>query len=324
MSQARPKPSLPRRIVAGGAWATAALVGRSRPSPSGCWQPPRGRAYVLERVVRRRRAGAWAAWKAASRGRCPWMRSRCMPKLHVRARHLAVDWSPHALLAGEVRVDRLHAALLEIATAPSGEPAREPSTLKPPLRIRVDAAAAERVSVAKLGSESTPWSCATSRFASCRQGSVDRGWGRGPRRPSAARGRRNARSDAPFALDAKGVLEGARGGRDLPRRADREAARSAAIDTALAGSGLHRIGPRPPRALRQRAPARAGGEAPGGGSRRFAAAPHTKLRFDAKLAPREGAVLAGPVSIVNAGRPARPGTPAGRVGSREVAIGKDA
>ena len=30
----------------------------------------------------------------------------------------------------------------------------------------------------------------------------------------------------------------------------------------------------------------------------FAAMPHTKLSIDAKLAPREGAVLAGPVSVV--------------------------
>jgi len=57
------------------------------------------------------------------------------PKLRVRARHLTVDWS-RIPPCGRGSHREAARGLLEIATAPSGEPARVPSTLKPPLRIR--------------------------------------------------------------------------------------------------------------------------------------------------------------------------------------------
>ena len=302
MSEARPRPSLLRRILAGGAWATAALVVAVAAALFWLLASASGAAFVLERVV------------AAAGGSVGGVEGRLAgplsvdaleistPKLRVRARQLTVDWSPHALLAGEVRVERLHAALLEIATAPSGEPAREPSTLKPPLRIRVDAATAERVSLSKLGLEKD---AVELRDVSLRLAADKAAWILGGAEAATPIGRAKLAgtlaSDSPFALDVKGVLEGTRG--DATYRAAVTATGTlAAIDAALTGSGgaltgsararLEPFAGAPLRALEAKLQ--------GVDLAAFAAVPHTKLSIDAKLAPGAGAVLAGPVSIANA------------------------
>jgi translocation and assembly module TamB len=302
MSEARPKPSLLRRIVAGGAWAAAVLVVAVAAFAFWLLATASGAAFVLERVT------------TVAGGSVGGVEGRLLgplsvdalevatPKLRVRARRLTLDWSPHALLAGEVRVDRLHAAFLEIATAPSGEPAREPSTLKPPLRIRVDAATAERVSVATLGLEKD---AVELRDVSLRLAADKAAWILGGAEAATPIGRAklagSLASDAPFALDAKGVLEGARGEATY-RAAVTAAGTLAAIDAALTGSGGELTG-----SARARlepfagAPLRAlEAKLQGLDLAAFAAVPHTKLSIDAKLAPGEGAVLAGPVSIANA------------------------
>jgi translocation and assembly module TamB len=297
----RARPSLLRRIVAGGAWATIGLVAATAAVAYWLLATSSGATFVLERAV------------AVTGGSVSGVEGRlagpisvdaleiATGKVRVRARRLALDWSPLALLGSELRIERLHAASLEIVTAPSTEPAREPSTLVPALRIRVEGAGADRVSVAALGSEKD---AVELRDVSLRLAGDPAAWILGGAEATTPIGRAKLAgtfaSRAPFALDAKGSLEGTRG--EAAYLATLAATGTlAAIDAtlsgaegALTGSARARVEPFaavPLRALEAKLQ--------GVDLAAFGPVSHTKLTIDARLAPGEGAVLAGPVVLVN-------------------------
>ncbi|MBK7659581.1 MAG: hypothetical protein IPJ28_10695 [Betaproteobacteria bacterium] len=72
-------------------------------------------------------------------------------KTRVRAKRVSLDWSPIRLLQGELHVVRFHAALLEIESEASAEPAKEPLSLAPPLTVHVAQAGLDRLVIARRG-----------------------------------------------------------------------------------------------------------------------------------------------------------------------------
>lgn len=224
-------------------------------------------------------------------------------KVRLRATQVALDWSPGRLLGSELHIGRVHTASLEIATPATAEPAREPASLVLPLRLRIDRGEVDRVRAGRIGEEKD---FVEFRDLSLKLAADHSAWtlhgvaATTPIGRATIRGTIGAR--APFALDLKGELAGTRNGADY--RATLAAAGTLAkIDAALearegglSGSASAKLEPFSAVPLRQLAAKLAGLDLSA-----FAAAPRTSLAVDVDLAPREGALLAGPVRIANAG-----------------------
>lgn len=224
------------------------------------------------------------------------------PGLRVRARRATLDWSPLRLLVGEVRVDRLHAAEVEIATAPATGAARVPATLVPAIRLFVARAGVDRLRVGALGDEAGGVEL---REVTLGLAGDRAAWILGDALALTPFGRVKLSgtlgAQAPFPLDAKGELSGTRNGADW--RASVEAkgplarfeARLAAREGGLAGTGSASLEPFSATPLRRLVVDLEGVDL---GS--FMAAPRTNLAVKADLSPAGAALLAGPASVVNA------------------------
>ena len=181
------------------------------------------------------------------------------PAFRLRAKQVALDWSPWRLLGSEVRIERLHAASLEIATAPSKEPAREPASLaaavpaargarrrRPPARGHARRGRGRGRVAGSVAAAAPPTSAA---------------WILGGAEASTPIGRAKLAGTlgarAPFPLDAQGRARGHAQRRRVPRHGDgvrpaREVRRGARRQR---GRAL-RQGERDARAVRRRAPAK--------------------------------------------------------------------
>jgi translocation and assembly module TamB len=223
-------------------------------------------------------------------------------KFRLRAKGVALDWSPGRLLGNELHIERVHAASLEIATPASAEPAREPLTLALPLHLRIDRGEVDRVRVGRIGAESEFLELrelAASLAVDHAAWTLHSATAHTPVGRASLAGTIGAR--APFALDLRGDLAGVRNGADYRARLTaagtlaRIDARLEASEGGLSGSASAKLEPFSAVPLRQLAAKLAGLDIAA-----FAAAPHTNLSVDVDLAPREGALLAGPVRIANA------------------------
>jgi translocation and assembly module TamB len=301
MSEPR-KPSLLRRVLAGGAWTTAVLVAVLAVALAWLLATASGARFVLERAVAIAGGSVGAVEGRLAGPLAVESLEVATPGMRVGAKRLSLDWSPLRLLGGELRVERLHAASLEIASAASTEPAREPATLAPPLKIHVDRAGVDRLAIATLGREKDALEL---RDVSLRVAGDAAAWIVGAAEATTPVGRAKLAgtlgAHAPFALDAKGGLEGRRG--EAAYRASVEArGKLAAIEATLSGSegGLTgtaraRIEPFAAAPLRSLE-----GRLENVDLAAFAALPRTRLAVDASLAAKDGAMLAGTMAMVNA------------------------
>ncbi len=165
MSETR-KRSAVRRWLFGSAWATVALTAIAAAAAFWLLATQSGARFALERATAL--AGASVA---TVEGRLVGPLAvgsveLVTPDMRLRAASISLDWSPLRLLDGEVRVKRLHVAAVEIATAASDEPPREPATLALPFRLFVEQAGVDRLHVRTIGDKVKAWNCAKSR-SSC-------------------------------------------------------------------------------------------------------------------------------------------------------------
>ena len=223
-------------------------------------------------------------------------------KTRVRAKRVSLDWSPLRLLQGELHVLRFHAALLEIESEASAEPAKEPFSLAPPLAVHVAQAGLDRLVIARRG-EPEPVEL---RDLSVKLRGDLAAWIVGDARASTpfglARVSGTIGARRPFDLDAKGALEGSRGERKYSLQLGAKGPLSAieaaftGAEGGLEGGGKARIAPfdasTPLRALSVKLA--------GLDLSAFTSAPQTKLAVEAELAPSGELLLAGPVKIANA------------------------
>lgn len=224
------------------------------------------------------------------------------PTLRVRATRVSLDWSPLALLAGEVRVTRLHAASLEIGTAPSNEPAKPPRSLAIPVKLLVQQAGVDRLHVGTLGGKEGG---TVLRDVSLRLAGGPAAWvvaeGRAVTPVGEAKLGGTLGAHAPFALDAQGEIAGRR--ESSAYRATLAAKGPLATfevalegrDGGISGTGTATVEPFTAAPLR-----RLVAKLEGVDLAAFAAAPVTRLAIEADLAPAGAAFLAGPVRIANA------------------------
>ncbi|MDH5263204.1 MAG: translocation/assembly module TamB domain-containing protein [Betaproteobacteria bacterium] len=297
------KPSRFRRWLVGGAWASSVLALLLGGVAFWLLATSQGAQFVLGRAL------------ALAGGSIGTVEGRLVgplavdsievvtPTLRLRAKQVALDWSPTRLLGGEVRIERLHAASLEIATLASKEPAREPATLVPPVRLHVGRAGVDRLLVGTLAEDGKGTEL---RDVSFRLAASHAAWILGEAGASTPFGRAKLAGTvgaaAPFPIELKGELLGTRG--DRAYRAMLAAAGTLAkIDASLdaregglSGNANARIEPFSAVPLRSLAAKLAGLDLSA-----FAAVPGTDLAVEADLAPRDGALLAGPVKIANAG-----------------------
>jgi translocation and assembly module TamB len=219
----------------------------------------------------------------------------------MKATRLALDWSPLRLLAGELRVNTLHADLLEVESEPSSGPAREPRTLVPPVDVFVAQAGLDRLVLATRG-EPKPLEL---RDLSLKLSGDRAAWIVGEARATTPVGRASASGSVgvlrPFALAMKGALEGVRGERPYGVTLEAQGP-LAGVDLAfsgeeggLEGGGRARLAPFERTPLRSLAVKLSGLDLSA-----FAAAPRTKLSIEAELAPAGDLLLAGPLRIANA------------------------
>ena len=298
----RRKSSPIRRLLFGSAWATAAMTALLAAAALWLLATQSGARFALERA---------AALVNASVGP---VEGRLVgplrvgsvefvtPDLHVRAANVAFDWSPLRLFDGELRFKRLHVASVEIATAATGEPLREPATLALPFRLFVEQAGADRLRVATIGDEKNGVEL---REVALKLRADEAAWILGAAEAATPAGRVRISGTmgarAPFLLDAKGELNGTRGG--APYRAFVEAkgrlakfeATLAVREGAITGTGAASLEPFSEAPLR-----RLKANLDGVDLAQFAAAPHTNLALEADLAPDGESILAGPLKIVNA------------------------
>ena len=298
------KPSRIRRWLVGGAWASSALTLLLAGAAFWLLATASGAQFVLDRAV------------ALAGGSLGTVEGRLVgplavdaievstPTLRLRAKQVALDWSPSRLLGGEVRIERLQRRVdrdRDGAVAGAGPRARHARAARPALRrTRGRGPAARRPARAGRGRRRDCAKCrCKSRLATRRGSSV----ARRPPRPSGGRSS-PARSAPP------------RHSRSSSRASSRERA-------ATAPTGPRwRLRERSRRSTRRSTRAKAGSPArrarrssrsppcPSGASRRssrdwtFPRSPPcrgTDLAVEADLAPRDGAILAGPVRIANAG-----------------------
>lgn len=301
MSEPR-NPSLMRRWLFGSAWATGAIAAFFAAIAFWLLATASGAQFALASAVE------FAGGKVgAVEGRLvgpltvsaiDWV----TPKLHLHAERVTLDWSPLRLLGSEVRIERLHAAVLEIATVAPGGAAREPATLALPLRLYIEQAGVERLRIGTIGDEKGGVEL---REISLRLAADQAAWILGGAEALTPIGRARVSGTlaarAPFAVDMKGALLGTRN--DAPYRASVEAAgplakleaRLAARDGGLSGTGaasLEAFSTEPIRRLVVKLE--------GVDLAAFLAVPHTALKVEADLAPTRAAFLAGMVKIANA------------------------
>ncbi|MCM2329591.1 MAG: hypothetical protein NDI88_17070, partial [Lysobacter sp.] len=312
MSDAREPDSIPatpvrssialRRWLAGGAWVTGAVLLLLAVLLSWLLATASGAQFVLGRAV------------ALAGGNLGTVEGRLLgplavdsievftPSFRVRAKQVALDWSPWRLLGSEVRVERLHAASLEIATAPSKETAREPVSLVAPFRLHVERAGADRLRVGTLGEDEGGVEL---REVSLRLAADHAAWILGGAEASTPIGRAKLAGTlgarAPFPLDLKGELAGTRN--DAAYRATVTAtgplARFVAAlegrEGGLSGKASATLEPFAATPLKGLSATLEGLDLSA-----FSAAPSTRLTVVADLAPGAGATLVGPVRITNA------------------------
>ncbi len=221
-------------------------------------------------------------------------------KARVKATRLSLDWSPSRLLASEVRIDRLHAASLEIESEPSDEPLKEPSTLSPPIAVRVEQAGLDRLVLVTRGDPQP----VELRDLSAKLAGQRAGWAVADAQAMTPIGRARLGGTIgalpPFDLDAKGALDGERGDRRYGvRLATKGPLAEFTVDFngaegGLEGGGRARIAPFGKAPLRALSAKLAGLDLSA-----FAAAPRTKLAVDAELAAAGDLLLSGPVRIAN-------------------------
>jgi translocation and assembly module TamB len=224
------------------------------------------------------------------------------PAMRLRATRVALEWSPLRLVKHELRVDRLAMDSLDIETPPSTEPVRPPASLVPPLRVVLLQAAAGRVRVATAGKDEAGLVLRDVTLQGI--GERDR-WivqsARAVTPVGEARLTGSLRAAAPFALESKGTLSGARNGATY--RATLAATGTlaqlavefAGSEGGLAGSGKAAVAPFEGTPVRQLVAHLEGVDLSA-----FADAPRTRLTVDADLVPGDGVLLAGPVRIANA------------------------
>ena len=224
------------------------------------------------------------------------------PALRLRAKGVALAWSPTRLLASEVRVERLHATSLEIEFVAGDKPARVPVLLAPPLRVVVERAVVDRLRVGPIGDEK---SGVVLSEVSLKFAADQAAWILGAAEAATPIGRAKVSgtlgAHAPFMLDARFELAGARNA--APYSATVEAkgplakfeARLAGREGGVSGTGVATLEPFSATPLR-----RLVAKLHGVDLAAFVAAPHTRLEVEADLAPAGEAFLAGPVRIVNA------------------------
>lgn len=224
------------------------------------------------------------------------------PRGRLRAERISLDWSPLRLLGREVRVERLHAASLDIATTPSDEPARQPASLALPIRLFVEQAGVDRLRIGTLGDESGGVEL---RELSLKLAAGEAAWILGGAEALTPVGRVRLSGTlgvaAPFPLEAKGEIAGKRNGAVYRATVAAQGplakfqARLAGAEGGLSGTAVAAVGPFTATPLR-----RLDVNLSGVDLAAFAAAPHTKLAVEAQLAPDGAALLAGPVEIANA------------------------
>ncbi len=243
------------------------------------------------------------------------------PKLRLRVAKPEINWSPMALFAGRVQLDRVSAAEVEVASAPSKEPARPPATLVPPFPVRVERAALGVLRIATMGAKPGD-SIVEFRDIAFRGEGNAAAWIVGNLEAATVAGRASVRGTigtlSPFPLDATGELAGERGA--VRHRVSATAKGSLAkIDLrakgesgGIAGDASADLEPYAPQPVRRLVAKLSGVDVAA-----FFGAPRTKLAIDADLAP-EGEALAGKVAVVNA-EPAsldRGGIPVTRLAGR--------
>ncbi|MBL0142341.1 MAG: translocation/assembly module TamB domain-containing protein [Betaproteobacteria bacterium] len=293
--------SLLRRCVLGGAWATAAAAVAVAATAFWLLATASGAQFVFDRaaafaggrvgVVEGRLVGPLAleAIEIAS------------PGLRVRARQVAFDWSPLRLLGSELRVVRLQAALLEISTAASSDPLREPATLALPLRLFVEQARVERLRVGTIGDDAggVEFLDVSAKLAADRAA-----WILGGLEAMTPIGRAKAAgtlaASAPFALDVKGELAGTRNGAGYRATVAAKGTLAklevtlAASEGGLSGTGSAMLEPFASVPLRKLSAKLHGVDLAA-----FFASSHTMLAVEADLAPSKDAILAGTVKVAN-------------------------
>ena len=224
------------------------------------------------------------------------------PALRLRAERVSLEWSPWRLFGSELHVKRLHVGTLDVATAASGEPAREPASLVLPVRLFVEQAGVDLLRVGTIGDDQESVEL---RDVSAKLAADQAAWILGDARAETPIGLATLSgtlgASAPFRLAATGGIAGKRNG--AAYRASVEAkgplakieAALAGQDGGLSGTGsaiLEMFSASPVRSLVVKLE---GVDLAG-----FMAAPRTKLSVQADLAASGAAFLAGPVRIVNA------------------------
>ena len=296
------RPSRLRRWLFGSAWATAGTLALAGAAAGWLFFTTAGARFVLERAAAFA-GGTVEAIEGSLAG--PLSAGRLSidsPTRRVRAERVALDWSPLALLAGEVRVTRLHAASVDIATAPSKEPAKPPRSLAIPVKLVVAQVGIDRLRAGTLGDAGGGTEL---RDLSLKLAGGPLAWILADARAATPFGEVKAGgtlgATAPFALDAKGEIAGKRG--ESAWRATVEAkgplarfeVALAGRDGGLSGTGAATVEPFAEAPLR-----RLVAKLEGVDLAAFAAAPRTRLAIEADLAPAGAAFLAGPVRIANA------------------------
>lgn len=296
------KPSVMRRWLFGSAWATGVVAAVVLAPTYWLLATASGAQFALERATAMAGGSVGAVTGRLVGPLSIGAIEVRTPRLRIRAEQVALDWSPWRLLGTEVRVTRLHATLLEIATVAPEGPARAPASLAPPLRLFVEGAGVDRLRYGTLGAEKGDVELLE---VSVRFAADDAAWIVGGAQALTPAGRARASGTlgarAPFPVNLKGELAGTRN--DTPYAVTVEAtgplatveAKIVAREGGLSGTGVAGLDAFSATPLR-RLVARLDGV----DLARFAAAPHTRLTVEADLAPAGGGLLAGPVRITNA------------------------
>ena len=295
-------PAALRRWLAGGAWATGAFLLLLAILLAWLLATASGAQFVLGRAVALA-GGTLGTVEGRLAGPLSVDAIEVVaPGMRLRAKQVALDWSPWRLLGSEVRIERLHAASLEIATAPSKEPAREPASLAAPFRLHVERAGVDQLRMGTLGQDEGGVELRDVSLGLAAERAV---WILGGARASTPVGQVKLAGTlgarAPFPLDFKGEIAGTRNA--AAYRATVTAAGPLAKFVATLEGSEGGLSGKASATLEPFAAAPLRGlsaKLDGLDLSAFSAAPATRLSVVADLAPGAGAILAGPVKIANA------------------------